>query len=238
MARQKVKFADTEFEVSSLNYWLIIFVAFILACAVTAALSFYTLKAGESGVVVRLGRFHKVVESGLHWRLPWGIDHIYRLKNTFPYEMEFGFTTVQSDSGATFRQPVPEESRLITGDLYLADVYWTITYRINQPIAYCFNSQEPRQMLHTIAESALRKAAGNHSLQELFQTNRQAVVAEATKYIEDDLQWLEIGIVLQDVALKEVIPVSNLPTQALPTSNLNPQASTVTVDTAQTKVSW
>lgn len=210
MTHQKVKFAETEFFVSPLTYWLIILVALLMAMAVTFTLAFYTIQDGEIAVVTRLGKFSRLQEPGLHWRLPWGIDRVYRLKTDYPYQIEIGFVTTENDSGPLQRRPLPQEARLITGDLYLVDVMATVTYRITDPKAYVLNTRQPDSLLRTLSRVALRQAVGLHSLEELFQTKRSAIGTWALGQLQKLLAGLGLGVEIQTFELKEVIPLQQV----------------------------
>src|SRR6184192_1582458 len=67
-------------------------VAIILLIAL-AWTSYYTVQAESEGVVLRFGRFLKTVEPGLHFKLPFGIDHVTVLPTRRQLKLEFGFST-------------------------------------------------------------------------------------------------------------------------------------------------
>jgi membrane protease subunit HflK len=228
MAPQKVQFASTEFVVSPFIYWSIIFVALLLAVGVAVLLAFYTVQDGEVAVVMRLGKFYKVSEPGLHWRLPWGIDRLERLKTASTQQIEMGFRTVAGDS-LPQRQANLAESRLITGDLYLTDVFWTLAYRISDPYKYISNSPAPVAILRTLGEAAMRKAVGNYSLMEVFQTRRSEVADYALQAIQADLQRIDLGIEVISIELKEIVPVMKAAVITQPTRK--PMTAKAAVDT-------
>lgn len=207
MAHPKVKFAETEFVVSPLTFWLIIVLALLLAVAITLALAFYTIPEGEVALVSRLGKFYKLSVPGIHWRLPWGIDRIERLKVAYPHQIDLGFNALQTDSGTVIRQAKPNESRLITADLYLTDVFWTLTYKISDPVKYVYSSQNPEAILKTLGIAAMRKAVGQHTLQELFQTQRVEITTAVQQELQSNLRQIDLGIAIQSVELKQVLPL-------------------------------
>src|SRR5438067_10925953 len=55
---------------------LIASIAAVLLLLALAWTSCYTVQAESEGVVLRFGKFLKTVEPGLHFKLPFSIDHV------------------------------------------------------------------------------------------------------------------------------------------------------------------
>ena len=99
------------------------------ALALYVGSGFYILNPDESGVIERFGR--KVLpyrEPGLHYKLPWPVDALTRIKARRVRAVEIGFRTVAStpeNEPASYEwnaqhstgrfQKVPEESAMLTG---------------------------------------------------------------------------------------------------------------------------
>lgn len=231
MAVKKVHFSNHEFVVGAFYYWLIILLALVLALIVTALMSFYTIAPGENGVVVRLGKVSQINSPGVHWKLPWGIDRLHRIKVDYQYSAEFGFRAAVSDSQTisygNFYRP---EARLLTGDLKMIDLQWVAQYRIQDPVAYLFNVADPENTIRAVGLAAMRTAVGDYSFHEVFQTERRAVAERAKKYMQAKFDLYKIGITVQHVQLKEAWP-------ALPEPETIPiisQQAQLPVDTART----
>ena len=140
---------------------------FIIAVAVVAALiwasfsSVYTVQAESQGVVLRFGQYIKTVDSGLGFKLPFGIDQVYIVPVKRQLKQEFGFGT----SGATNKSQFAasnneqnEERSMVTGDLNAASVEWIIQYRILEPQLYLFKVRDPGVTMRDISESVMRTA--------------------------------------------------------------------------------
>ncbi|HPC36893.1 MAG TPA: protease modulator HflK [Candidatus Marinimicrobia bacterium] len=228
MTNKKVQFSNKEIEVSSVSYWLIILIAIVLVLIVTALMSFYTIEPGETGVITRWGKIYQINEPGAHWKLPWGIDRVYRVKVNYPYTAEFGIRTT-SDSLTTLSDNfyLPE-ARLLTGDLKMIDLQWVVQYSIQDPVAYLFGVENPENMLRLVGSAAMRSAVGDFSFHEVFQTERRAVAERARNYMQTKFDLYNIGIVVQHVQLKEARPA--LPSSEPDTTKLlkpfNPTDST------------
>ena len=72
--------------------WLI-----ILGVAVAAGFSsFYVVDETENAVITRMGRYTQTVGSGLHTKLPFGIDKNYNVPVKVIQTEQFGFKTIKS----------------------------------------------------------------------------------------------------------------------------------------------
>src|SRR5437899_3287088 len=72
---------------------LIASIAAVLLLLALAWTSCYTVQAESEGVVLRFGKFLKTVEPGLHFKLPFSIDHVTVLPTRRQLKLEFGFVT-------------------------------------------------------------------------------------------------------------------------------------------------
>src|SRR5438132_11662605 len=55
--------------------------------------SYYTVLPEEVGVILRFGKFNSIREPGLHFKLPFGIDDVSKVKVKRLLKLEFGFGT-------------------------------------------------------------------------------------------------------------------------------------------------
>ncbi|MBN2322434.1 MAG: hypothetical protein JXQ30_01770, partial [Spirochaetes bacterium] len=93
-----------------------IFVLIILATSV------YIIDQKEQGVVLRFGRFVRLTEPGLHFKLPFGIERKYKVPTQMVLKEEFGFRTVRAGVSTVYLgEDFPEESIMLTGDLNIVD---------------------------------------------------------------------------------------------------------------------
>ena len=186
-------------------------IAGLVAVALVAAALwsvFYTIPAESEGVVLRFGRFHSTVPSGLHFKLPFGIDEVVILPVKRQLKQEFGFGT----TGGTNRwQSSPrsewnDERSMVTGDLNAALVEWVIQYRIERPENYLFNVRHPNATLRDASESVMREVVGDRTVDEVITIGRREIEAEALAKLQDLVLGYEMGLRIDQVQLKNVNP--------------------------------
>src|SRR5258708_6538981 len=117
--------------------------AFALLLVILSCYS--SVPADSVGVLLRFGKFHEIVQPGLVFKLPLGIDQVTLVEVQRQNKVEFGFGT----EGATnpdqrSRSPEAEES-IVTGDLNMALVEWVVQYRIEEPKKYLIHVRAPGQ---------------------------------------------------------------------------------------------
>ena len=189
-----------------LNWPLLITCCVGLALFVGLTRSVYVVGPESVGVVQRFGRYVKTVDSGLRFRLPFGIDQVTILPQKRQLKMEFGFAT----SGATNVDQVSDEqdreSDMVTGDLNAAHVEWVVQYEISEPFDYMFSNREPGLTLRDLAESVMREVVGDRTVDEVLTIGRQSIENDAMMKLMELVNELEMGLRVQQVQLKNVRP--------------------------------
>lgn len=170
--------------------------------------AFYTVPAESEGVVLRFGRFHHVVPSGLHFKLPFEVDRVQIVPVKRQLKQEFGFGTEGSTnpwqaSAATEWQ---SEKAMVTGDLNVALVEWVVQYRIDRPDNYLFNVRHADATLRDASENVMREVVGDRTVDEVITIGRQEIEDEALQKLQALTRSYEMGIKIDQVQLKNVNP--------------------------------
>ena len=105
---------------SGLILWVLLAVVFIFGLIT----SMYTVPAESQGVVLRFGKYHKTVEPGLRFRIPFWIDEVHVLPVRRQLKQEYGFGTSGATNPTQFteRRVGGKEKSMVTGDLNAAEV--------------------------------------------------------------------------------------------------------------------
>ena len=169
-----------------------------------------SVPADSVGVLLRFGKFQEIVQPGLVFKLPMGIDQVVLVEIQQQKKVEFGFTT----PGATNpdqppREPEAEQS-MVTGDLNMALVECVVQYRIDDPKQYLFHVHSPGQTLRDASESAMREVVGDRTVDEVLTIGRQEIENETLNRLKDLSQRYGLGISVTQVQLKDVHPPRNV----------------------------
>jgi modulator of FtsH protease HflK len=169
---------------------------------------FYTVPAESEGVVLRFGRFSRTVPSGLHFKLPLGIDIAQIVPVKRQLKVEFGFATPNASAAAQAgpEQEFAEVKAMVTGDLNAASVEWVIQYRIDRADHYLFNVRNPDETLRDASESVMREVVGDRTVDEVITIGRQEVEDDALQKLRALVTSYHMGIKVDQVQLKNVNP--------------------------------
>lgn len=178
--------------------------AILLIVAVAAALAgFYafafTVKPDELGVVLRLGKYHRLATPGLNFRLPPPLEEVRVEKVTQQRTIDVGNKRTGRGSNA-------DTALMLTGDGNVANVPFTVFWRIkpDQVKEYVFNIQNPETTVREVADSAMREVVGQSVLQPLLTSGRQDVQVAVQKLMQEILDFYGAGVRVDQVVLGEV----------------------------------
>jgi len=170
--------------------------------------SYYTVSAESVGVLQRFGHYHRVVEPGLHFKIPFGVDTVIQVPIKRQLKEEFGFGT----PGATFKDQVGSkqqwalETTIVTGDLNTALVEWVIQFRIENAFDFLFKVRDPGEALRDISESVMREVVGDRTVDEVLTIGRQDIETNAQIQMQKVVNLYEMGLRIDQVQLKNVNP--------------------------------
>ena len=185
---------------------LIALVAFLILALVIAWTSYYTVPAESEAVVLRFGKFLKIVEPGLHFKIPLGVDEYTEVQTRRQLKLEFGFFTAgYTNPDQPSRQQLEEKS-MVTGDLNAALVEWVVQYRISDPREYLFDVRNPNQTLRDLSEAAMREVVGDRTVDEVITIGRQDIEISGLARMQELASRYKLGIKVDQVQLKNVNP--------------------------------
>ncbi|MGD2126556.1 MAG: FtsH protease activity modulator HflK [Desulfobacteraceae bacterium] len=185
--------------------WLIVIV--IVLAVFLAYTAIYTIAPGHQGVILRFGRYSGMVLPGLHFKIPFGVDTVFKVHTEQVDTETFGFKSVRPGIRTQYEKSAvtERESLMLTGDLNVIDVEWIVQFRREDPRKYLFNVQDPIMAIRDISESVNRRIVGNRSFDYVLQ-NREEVNKMAQEELQKILDEYETGIRVVNVRLQNVVP--------------------------------
>lgn len=164
---------------------------------------FYTIQPGVVGVVQRFGKFVRVTEPGLNFKLPAGIETLTKVRVQYVYTEEFGIRTIHAgiDTEYAPSRQYLDESLMLTGDLNCAVVPWIVQYRISDPYKFLFKVRDVRKTLRDISEAVMRLIVGDRSINEVI-TERLEIATAVKAALQKSVNDADTGITIVNVELK------------------------------------
>ena len=192
--------------ISNMGKWLPYFMAIFVVIFI-ALTSFYSIEPDEVGVIKRFGKFITINQPGLHWKLPFNIDRLDKVKVKRIFKEEFGFRTLQAGINTRYSpQSFEEESLMLTGDLNALEVTWIVQFKVKDPVKLLYNVRGARETVRDVSEAVMRQVIGDSSLSEALTIRRVAINQEVEKSLQEILDLYDSGVQIVTVKLQDVEP--------------------------------
>lgn len=149
--------------------------------------SWQTIDERQRGVVLRFGRFERVMGSGLNMKWPRPIETVEIVETT----------RVRSDSA---------EVRMLTKDEALVMVDFNVQYTASDPYLFLFGGRAPEDTLRQTTESAIRQVIGASTLDDVFSERRTEMANTAKEELQKTLERYNTGIVVTELNFQNLRP--------------------------------
>ena len=185
----------------------IIIVVVVILVLITVFSSFFVVDPQETAAVLLFGRFTRMAEPGLHFKLPFGIEKNSNVPTQVVLKQEFGFRT-ERPGITTIRaaQDFPSESIMLTGDLNIVDVEWIIQYRIVDTFNWLFKVQDKEKTIRDISQSVINQLVGDRAIFDVIGAERANIETQSQEHMNQLFDKYELGIRVTTVKLQNIVP--------------------------------
>ncbi len=181
--------------------------AVLLLVLIGAFTSWYQVGTESVGVVLRLGRYSRMEGPGMHFKIPFGVEDVYLVRAQRQLKEEFGFRTESPGIRTVYSTTkYPEESLMLTGDLNVASVEWSVQYRVHDPFLYLFRVRNVEDTFRDMSEAVMREVVGDRTVNEVLTVGRDEVGLAAQEKLQFLCEQYETGIRVEQVILQNITP--------------------------------
>lgn len=185
----------------------ILWIGLIVVLILIGFTSYYTVDPQETAVVQRFGKFVRTADAGLHFKIPFGIETVRKVVTGRVLQREYGYRTIEPGIRSRFAEKgYEEESRMLSGDLNVIDLQWTVQYKVRDPMDYLFQVQDVESTLDDISESVMRRIVGNRYVDEVLTVGRASVAGMAETEIQEIIDQYKTGLQITMVKLQNANP--------------------------------
>ncbi|MBM3793266.1 MAG: FtsH protease activity modulator HflK [Acidobacteria bacterium] len=193
-----------------------------VAAALVVLNGFYAIQPDEVGIVERFGRrVTPAREPGLHYKLPWPIETLTRIRARQVRVLEIGFRSAAVPAGEATEptayewnvphragrfQRRPDESLVLTGDQNMIELTATVHFRLKQPDAFLFRLADGEAAVRAATESALQTVLGTTALDDALTINRRGLEDRARRLLEASLERYGAGVEVSQLKLLDAHP--------------------------------
>jgi membrane protease subunit HflK len=158
----------------------------IIAAIVWALSGIYTVKEAERGVVLQFGKYDRIAEPGLRWKMTF-------IETVIPVDIE----AVRSLSASGF---------MLTEDENVVSVEFQVQYRVIDPYLYKFSVTNADSSLEEALDSALRYVVGHAKMDQVLTNGREVVRQNTWDELNKVIEPYNLGLIVTDVNFKDSRP--------------------------------
>ena len=181
----------------------ILLVLLALIVAGGALSCFYTVDDKQQAVVTTFGKVTDITDAGVHFKLPFGIQHVQKVDVNVYQKIELGYSSYGDNYYGITNE---SESTMITGDYNIVNVDFFVEYKISDPVAYLYSSNSPELILRNLIQSQVRNVVGSSSVDAVLTDGKENIQMQVKELVTDILAEYDIGLTLVDVKIQDSEP--------------------------------
>lgn len=165
--------------------------------ALWALSGLYIVQPNEEAVVTTFGSYSRSETPGLRYHLPAPIERVEKVAVT---------NLNQTNVGGSPDAEQPAESLMLTADENIANLTFSVTWRINDAARYVFSTRNPEEAIKAVAESAMREVIGTTPLEQILTTGRGQVETRTAELMQKTLDSWGAGVRIVGVQIRSANP--------------------------------
>ena len=176
--------------------------ALVLAAVILGiwlASGFYIVNEGQSGVVLRLGKYSEITGPGLRWHMPYPVESRQVVYVSQVRSVEVGYRN-------NVKSKVLKESLMLTDDENIVDVQFAVQWVVKNPKDYLMENRSPDETVLQAAETAIREVVGKSTMDYVVQQGRADVQDKVHKLMQVILDRYKTGIQIQKLNMQNAQP--------------------------------
>lgn len=174
----------------------------VAAVLVMVFRSFYSVNEQTNAVITQFGRVVRVDTAGLYLKAPW---QSCRMVDMTTHGTSIGYVIDGDSQKGSY--PVDEANGvMITSDFNLLNIDFYIEYRVSDPVAYLYNSEQPEEILTNLAQANIRNVVSNYTVDEAMTTGKGQIQSDIKADITKALEKNQIGLTLVNITIQDSRP--------------------------------
>lgn len=185
---------------------LVLFGAYLLS-------GIYKIDKDSVGVVTRYGAVrHGAVAPGLHYKLPWPVDTVYRVAVKQVKTVQLSdflkddAKPISHSRGNAFFFDTEIDPYCITGDNNIVAVKLLLKYTISDPVAYLFRNKKSGTLLERTAASIVVHMLAQRKIDEILTFGKRQIELEMLKALRSKTEQLNTGISVTFLEIENISP--------------------------------
>ncbi len=182
------------------------YVKFILMAIVVILVisgGFYNVSEQENAVVTMFGKVLRTDTAGLYFKIPF-LQKVQYVDIT-THGTGVGYTLDNNGQNITD----DNNGIMITSDFNLLDIDFYLEYRVSDPVAYLYASDDPEEILRNIALSSIRSVVADYTVDEAMTTGKGQIQASVREDMTRELNEHDVGLAVVNITVQDSEPPTN-----------------------------
>ncbi len=189
--------------------------------------SFYNVSEQEQAVVTQFGKVVATNTAGLYFKIPF-IQRVHMVDMT-THGIGIGYVIDKNGQNIT----VDDEGIMITSDFNFVDIDFYLEYKVSDPVAYIYNTNNPESVMKNIALASIRSTVINYPVDEVITTAKGQIQSEAKERLQSALQAENVGLTVVNLSVQDAEPPTDEIKQAFKAVETAKQGKETAVNNAR-----
>ncbi len=184
---------------SNLGRFLKVIIVIAIAIVIVNG-GFYNVSEQENAVVTMFGRVVRTDTAGLYFKIPL----LQRVKFVDITTHGTGVGYSLDNNGQNITDTT--NGIMITSDFNLLDIDFYLEYRVSDPVAYLYASDDPEEILKNIALSSIRSTVADYTVDEAMTTAKGQIQSAVKEDMTRELNEHGIGLAVVNITVQDSEP--------------------------------
>ena len=162
--------------------------------------SYYYVNEQDNAVVTMFGDVVRTDTAGLYFKIPF-IQKVHKVDVT-THGTGIGYTIAGNGQNITDEY----NGIMITSDFNLLNIDFYLEYKVSDPVAYLFNSDNPEEILQDIALASIRSVVSNYTVDEAMTTGKSVIQSVVKEEMVKELSKHDIGLQVINITVQDSEP--------------------------------
>lgn len=162
----------------------------------------YFVAPGEQAVVRCLGKARARVGSGVHYRLPYPLMKLDKVR-----VLEMRRVTIGAETpDLVLSRGTGAQAEFVSADMNIVNVMLTVQFSVADPQAYLFAANDPDALIRNAGTTALSSVINSRPIDLIMTTGKTEARALIQERLERLLAVDRLGVTVRSVSLERVAP--------------------------------
>ena len=200
---------------NALKQLVFIYLKWLMLVLVIAYLfsGIYKIDKDSVGVVTRFGGIvQPAVPPGLHYKLPWPVDAVFRIPVKQVKTLHLSDFIREKDKpitdsrGNAFAFETEIDPYCITGDNNIVAVNMMLKYTVGDPVKYILNHKQSEYFIERAAAAIIVRQLARRRIDEILTFGKKQIELELLQVLKAEIEPLDTGINISFLEMERISP--------------------------------